>query len=378
MSIRGSIDSLSPSGASGWAYDSGQPGQPIAIQALLDGRVLGEAVAAQDRPDLLAAGMGDGRCGFAVDFHDLLEPALLPFVSIRPQGGDVELPRTNLTGYGEFFRAMHARLPSAGRHRSVFGGLWTDRTDARRLLAGRVAAGATPAELEGLLAGYVAEGWALLRGAVDGHGFGRDSAVAAMALPSGQSLRQGAGAPAWALLDAVPGILLQGTTLRLLRAVLDDQPAAFRVAPLRGPATGGFAQASTIEPLPSPAECVLLVACLSADPTARVRIEVVRGSHELPEFDAQGRSRFLVSPPGEGVALDLAREAGCSVETIEIGARDVALLGPGTLARLRPSSGAAALQVWCTPARISPSRVLDQEPDEAPVLRPRTAQLETA
>jgi hypothetical protein len=376
MSIRGSIDSLGPTGASGWAYDSGQPGQPVTIQALLDGRVLGEAVAAENRPDLLAAGIGDGRCGFALEFHDALEPAILPFVSLRPRGGDVELPRTNLTGFGEFFRAVHARLPAAGRHRSVFGGLWTDRTDARRLLAGRVAAGATPAELEAILAGYVAEGWAVLRGATGAPGFGRDAAAAALALPSGRSLRQGAGAAAWALLDAVPEVLLKGTTLRLLCAVLDDQPAAFRVAPVRGPATGGFAQASTVEPLPSPAECVLLVAPLGTDPLARVRIEVVRGSHELPEFDAQGRSRFLFA--GEGAGLELAREAGCSIDTIELGARDVALLGPGTLARVRPAAGVPALQAWCAPARVSPSRLLDEEPDEAPVLRPRAAQLETA
>ena len=39
---------------------------------------------------------------------------LLPFVSVRPQGGDVELPRTNLTGFSEYFRALHACFP--GEH----------------------------------------------------------------------------------------------------------------------------------------------------------------------------------------------------------------------------------------------------------------------
>ena len=57
MSIRGSIDSLSPTGASGWAFDANQPVRPVTLQALLDGRVIGEATAEQDRPDLLAAGL---------------------------------------------------------------------------------------------------------------------------------------------------------------------------------------------------------------------------------------------------------------------------------------------------------------------------------
>ena len=83
MTIRGSVDSLSAEGASGWAI--GSPGRPLVVQAVLDGQVIGETLAEQERHDLLAAGLGDGRCGFALAFHDApLDVELLAFVSIRP------------------------------------------------------------------------------------------------------------------------------------------------------------------------------------------------------------------------------------------------------------------------------------------------------
>ncbi len=110
MSLRGSVDSLDVEGASGWIFD-GDRGRPVVVQAMLDGRVIGEAPAELPRPDLASAGLGDGRCGFQIAFYDAVDPGLLPFVAVRPQGGDVELPRTNLTGFGEYFRALHARFP---------------------------------------------------------------------------------------------------------------------------------------------------------------------------------------------------------------------------------------------------------------------------
>jgi len=353
MTIRGSVDSLSPEGASGWAFGGANP--PLVVQALLDGRVIGETLAAQDRPDLLAAGLGDGRCGFALAFHDApIDPGLLPFVSIRPRGGDVELPRTNLTGFGDFFRSVHARHPGAGRSRSVFGGLWTDRTDARRLLAGRVATGATPAELHETLRDFIGEGHLILREAL------APCLAPPAGLPaSGQPL---AGAAARGLLEALPGMVFTAATLRLLRAILDDHPTLHRVVPGLDPRRTGFEQPSAAEALPSPAECLLLVFGLSAQvPGPGLRLDIVRGSHELPEFTPHGRSRWLAEAPSdrEPAALELAREFGASVETVAIGPRDIALLGPGMLHRLRtPPAGVVALRAWCLPARISPTRML--------------------
>ncbi|MBR0656778.1 hypothetical protein [Plastoroseomonas arctica] len=357
MTIRGSVDSLSPEGASGWVF--GAALRPLVVQAMLDGRVIGETLAEQDRPDLLAAGLGDGRCGFALDFHDApIDPGLLPFVSIRPSGGDVELPRTNLTGFGEFFRTIHARHPGAGRQRSVFGGLWTDRTDARRLLAGRVATGATPAALQDALREFIGEGHLVLRGALDA---GVTAAARIDRLGIGRPLDAAASGAARTLLEDLPGMVFTPATVQLLRAILDDNPTLHRVVPGIDPRQTGFEQPSAAESLPSPAECLLLVFALAEAPDAALRIDIVRGSHELPEFTAHGRSRWLAETPAgrEPAGLELAREFGASIETIEVGARDIALLGPGMLHRLRaPAPGLLALRAWCLPARISPTRML--------------------
>lgn len=357
MTIRGSVDSLSAEGASGWAFGSAL--RPLVVQALLDGRVIGETLADQDRPDLLAAGLGDGRCGFALAFHDApIDPGLLPFVSIRPRGGDVELPRTNLTGFGEFFRSVHARHPGAGRQRSVFGGLWTDRTDARRLLAGRVTTGATPADLQDSLRTFIGEGHLVLRGALAA---GQAAPASLASLESGRPLNPTNSPAVRRLLEALPDMVFAPATLRLLRAILDDNPTLTRVVPGQDAGEPGFVQPSAAEALPSPAECLLLVFPIATQSGAALRLDIVRGSHELPEFTGHGRSRWLAesAPDREPAAPELAREFGASVETIEIGARDIALLGPGMLHRMRaPPSGTIPLRVWCLPARISPTRML--------------------
>jgi hypothetical protein len=86
----------------------------------------------------------------------------------------------------------------------------------------------------------------------------------------------------------------------------------------------------------------------------------------LPEFTAHGRSRWLAEdiPHREPAGLELAREFGASVGTIELGPRDVVLLGPGMLHRLRPpATGTLAVRVWCLPARISPTRMLGPDHD---------------
>ena len=60
---------------------------------------------------------------------------------------------------------------SIRRHRpgfhSHFGGLWTDRIDAKEELARRLAAGTVDAEQEPLLRGWIERGYTVLKGAVD-------------------------------------------------------------------------------------------------------------------------------------------------------------------------------------------------------------------
>jgi glycosyltransferase involved in cell wall biosynthesis len=70
--IEGHIDSLTPSGAVGWAWMPGAPETPVSIEALLDGKVIGRATANQMRADLASSGRGSGRYGFRLQYDKTL------------------------------------------------------------------------------------------------------------------------------------------------------------------------------------------------------------------------------------------------------------------------------------------------------------------
>jgi hypothetical protein len=364
MTIRGSVDQLTVEGATGWAFDS--RGEHLAVQALYDGRIIGEASAEELRHDLAEAGFGDGRCGFAINFYEPVDAALLPFISIRPRGGDLELPRYAATGFAEFFRDLHARHPGAGRHRSVLGGLWTDRTDARQLLAGRIAAGTAPSDLVAQLGALIDNGFVVLRNALAPGGLGEaEAALVARLAPGVPVVAEGEARDA---LAAIAGMLFRDAALRPLRAVLDDQPVCTRIVPLRGE-VDAFAQVSTAEALPSPAECLAVVVAVGGDAT----LEVIRNSHALPEFSAAGRSRWIsaTSQP----ALEMALAQGLSVEAVEFSPADLAIVGPGTLHRLRIAGGATGLRAVVLPRRVTPARFLAALPGVFSLRHPTGAML---
>ncbi|HEY4251803.1 MAG TPA: hypothetical protein VGM87_11395 [Roseomonas sp.] len=350
MSIRGSIDDLTTSGASGWLFAGRQDAPPV-VQAMMNGTIIGEAVADQERADLAAAGLGDGRCGFSIAFYQDVSAQLLPTVRVSPQGSDLELPRTNLTGFTDFLSAMRARFPAAGWTGSVFGGLWTDRSDAAQVLAGRIATGATPADLETPLSRLIADGYLLLTGLHGRGGFLAADIGAASDIPEAVPLQPRLGEGADRLIRAIPDALFGETPLRLMRAVLDDNPSVYRVSVQRRDGDA-FLQASAFEVLPSPTECLLAMAAIGGP----VLVDLVRHSHRFPEFTTDGRSRWL--PDGDAPAT-IAVAQGASVQTITLRPGDLMLLGPGTIFRLRPGAGdATALLAWSAPARQTPVRFL--------------------
>jgi len=64
VSDAGSLDALDCQSAQGWAWDRGQPNDPITVD-ILDGKTLLETVKADAlRQDLAAAGKGNGKHGF--------------------------------------------------------------------------------------------------------------------------------------------------------------------------------------------------------------------------------------------------------------------------------------------------------------------------
>jgi len=74
--IVGHVDAVSVEGGkvnvSGWAHAPEWPGAGVAVEVLIDGRSAALAAADQHRPDLAAAGIGDGRHAFVVQFDAAL------------------------------------------------------------------------------------------------------------------------------------------------------------------------------------------------------------------------------------------------------------------------------------------------------------------
>jgi hypothetical protein len=329
MSIRVSLDTVTTAGATGWAYSLNQRDN-LRVQALLNHAVIGEAIADLYRADLAAAGLGDGNCGYNIEFYHEIEPAYLPFVQVKLDGGDVDLPRSTLSGYADFFEALYRHYPVTGRTRSVFGGLWIDRVDAAAMLRARRDLGMiapAPADAVELL---VRAGLALI--SVEARPTGGNGKRA-------QGDRQ-AGA-------AIERILQMQAVTDVLHVVLDDWPLVLFPSLAGGEEPEAFHQPSGMHALPSPAECLALVVPVGA---AEVGLEVVRDSHMLPEFTMQGTSRWTSRTGTE--ALQLVEEHGL-VDHYVLTPDTVAMIGPGLLYRITAPADAAVRAV-VIPSRATP------------------------
>ena len=86
----GMLENVSDDGwVKGWAWYPGEPGRRVELEILADGVVVGAALAATQRSDLLSAGIGDGNCSFSF--------GLPPEVLRRPRGALVSI-REKATG----------------------------------------------------------------------------------------------------------------------------------------------------------------------------------------------------------------------------------------------------------------------------------------
>ncbi len=331
----------------GWAYSSGTR-EKLTVQALLNNSIIGEAIADLHRPDLAAVGLGDGNCGYHVVFYHEIDPLYLPFVVVKLEGGDVDLPRSTMSGYSEFFTALYRKHPLAGRPRSVFGGLWTDRIDATAVLKGRIEVGMIGADVGALLAGFIQSGFAIAEVA------GPAAIKGAPATRRGAAVAAPARSKTPDLGETISAVLQARGVLDLLHPVLEGPPLALSSVLVEG-ADEGFRQASAMEATPSPTECLALVVPLDDKP---VQLDVIRDSHTFPEFAADGQSRWV--NPAAAVAIDVALRQHGMIDQYQIPPGSVAIVGPGLIHRLRTEQGTSALRVHCTPSRNAPlDRMLD-------------------
>lgn len=324
MSFRGSVDSVGGREIVGWAYSADHP-HGVVVQAVINNEVIGDALANHARPDLAGVGLGDGNCGFIINLRREIDPLYLPFIAVKLQGGDAELPRSGALGFGEFFSTFYRQHPGAGRARSVFGGLWTDRTDAAAVLKGKTAIGQIGSAAAAAIAPLVHSGISVFAG-------GARSGV-----------RQTAAEFAGSVVD-------DQLTLAVLRAVLEDNPIVLSTSNPATENSRSWTQTSAHNPSPSPAECVTLIAVAAKD--AEIELEIVRDSHKLPEFTRVGMSRWASQDAQAGLELALANQSMVDAYTIRAGS--VALLGAGTIYRVLRGKDSSGLKLLCVPARALP------------------------
>lgn len=327
--IRGSVDVVTTTEVRGWAYGAGYK-EPVLVQAVLNHEILGEAQANIHRPDLAAAGLGNGNSGYAIKLYRPIDPLYLPFIVVKVDGGDVELPRAPTLGFTEFFSALYVAHPSVGRSRSVFGGLWTDRTDAAALLRGKVETGQMPADAAPVVQNLIYNGF---------------TTVDLSETPSEFGWR--------VVLSERVGDVLEDTALLLpLRAVLEDHPLVVKAEWVASETVP--MQPSARNAGPSPAECVEIIVPFGEG----VVLDVVRDSHKLPEFTLHGISRW-VSGGVTAVGLDQF------MDRYELQAGTAVIVGAGTIYRIRCAEGATVVRVTCLPTRgMSAALAADGEREE--------------
>ena len=348
--IAGSIDQLTPLGAIGWLYrrDLTEPGM---IRAFLDNEVIGETVASAYRADLHQVGLGDGHCGFDMSFIRPISESQLPFIKIKPDSIDLSLSLTGKAVYIDLLHAVLANAHGAGRNRSILGGLWTDRTDAAQILAGRLAVGSCVGELQPVLQELIVNGFVVLPGALAPNGMTRKDALA-LDLQS-KSLTQDGDRDSRLreALDTLAKLIFRDAAVRLLRAVFDDHPVIYRLDKIEDEMP--FHQATSIEALPSPAENLLLYVGF---PGGNSRLDFIRESHEMPEFGPSGKSRWTFEGASDLGAL--AQQEGLSIGEAEFGNLDIVVVSPGLVHRVNGSSRLPILSALATPRRITPLRFL--------------------
>ena len=85
--IVGYVDSLTPYRAVGWAWNPASPEEAVAVEAVLEGRVIGHATANKYLEHLASSGRGTGRYGFEIEFSSRIAGDTLPTIKVtRPEG----------------------------------------------------------------------------------------------------------------------------------------------------------------------------------------------------------------------------------------------------------------------------------------------------
>lgn len=126
LPLEGGVDYLNRRLAVGWVWRPSDPESPLAVEAILTGKVIGRTIADEMREDLLEWGKGTGRYGFTLHFDSMILGGEVPSIRVVPVPDELlrapeVLPKltpeeralTNNPGI-EHLIAEHARFTNAG------------------------------------------------------------------------------------------------------------------------------------------------------------------------------------------------------------------------------------------------------------------------
>ncbi len=88
--MNGRVDAIDQGRIFGWAFDPMAPEQRLTIRVLLDGKVIAEAVADRNRPDLRRNGIGDGKHAFEIALPDPVQARASELVVVALNGSGSE------------------------------------------------------------------------------------------------------------------------------------------------------------------------------------------------------------------------------------------------------------------------------------------------
>ena len=95
--LEGKIDFFDGRRMEGWALSPGRPDEPVRLEVLCDGELVGHVVAEQYRADLEAAGKGGGRCSFSFLMPVSLDPLRGHVAELRRASDGLPLPGSPVT-----------------------------------------------------------------------------------------------------------------------------------------------------------------------------------------------------------------------------------------------------------------------------------------
>ncbi|MBD9625249.1 hypothetical protein IB279_20145 [Ensifer sp. ENS06] len=90
--LKGRVDAIDQGRVFGWAFDPENPEKRLAIRVLLDGKVIAEALADRNRPDLKRNGIGDGNHAFEIALPEMASARSGELVVLAATGKGGELP----------------------------------------------------------------------------------------------------------------------------------------------------------------------------------------------------------------------------------------------------------------------------------------------